>query len=79
MACSGEGSVEPAALRPVYLEVGDPVADMGWRDPQGAKVSLYQSSLAGRLTAIFVCPSAQTPGAGRQLRRFADRAAGLRH
>ncbi len=41
--------------RRVYLEPGDRVADMGWRDHRGDKLSLYQSIFAGRLTVLFVC------------------------
>ncbi len=55
--------MEGNAPRRVYLELGDPVADMGWRDHRGAKLSLYQSSFAGRLTVLFACASAETPGA----------------
>ncbi len=60
------------APRQVYLEPGDPVADMGWRDHRGDTLSLYQSRFAGRLTVLFVCPSAETPGAARELTRFAE-------
>ncbi len=60
------------APRRVYLEPGDPVADMGWRDHRGDTLSLYQSSFAGRLTVLFVCASAETPGAARELTRFAE-------
>ena len=58
------------AARRVYLEPGDPVADMGWRDHRGDQISLYHSSFAGRLTVLFVCPSAKTPGAARELTRY---------
>ena len=60
------------APKRVYLEPGDPVADMGWRDHRGDKLSLYQSSFAGRLTVLFVCASAETPDAARELTRFAE-------
>ncbi len=65
------------APKRVYLELGDPVADMGWRDHRGDTLSLYQSSFAGRLTVLFVCASAETPGAARELTRFAELADGF--
>ena len=55
-----------------YLELGDTVADMGWRGPGGGKLSLYQDNLAGRLTVLFVCASAESPGAALELARFAE-------
>ncbi len=59
----------------IYLEPGDLVADMDWRDHRGGKFSLEQSRFGGRLTVIFVCTSAEAPGAARELKRLAALAA----
>ena len=64
--------MDGSAPRRNYLELGDSVADMGWRGPGGGKISLYQDNLAGRLTVLFVCASAENPGAARELARFAE-------
>ncbi|MFQ5773835.1 MAG: redoxin domain-containing protein [Kiloniellaceae bacterium] len=60
----------PASGEPLRLEVGDRVPDMGWVDLGGARVSLGQSAHAGRVTVVFVCPSAA--GAARELTKFRD-------
>ncbi len=64
--------MKSGAIKRVYLEPGDQVADMGWRDHQGGEFSFHQSRFAGRLTVLFVCASAEIPGAARDLKRLAE-------
>ncbi len=61
-----------SAPRQIYLEPGDPVADMNWRGPGGGRISLYQDNIAGRFVVLFVCASMETPGAARELARLAE-------
>ena len=62
----------PDSNEPVRLAVGDPVPDMGWVDPTGERAALTQSVYAGRISVLFVCPSAAASGVAEALAGFRD-------